>query len=51
MSYVVVIVQNDEEARLLCETLEEAQMVKRSFVNYGKFQSVTIEFDTYKELS
>jgi hypothetical protein len=41
--YQVVIIQDGETARLDCETLEEAQMVRRSFVNYGKCQSVTIE--------
>jgi len=41
--YVVVIKQNNEYARLLCETKEEALNVMRSFVNYGKCQEVTIE--------
>ena len=41
--YSVVIKQNDEFARLDCETLEEALNVKRSFINYGKCQEVTIE--------
>ena len=41
--YQVVIVQDGEVARLDCETLEEAQNVRRSFVNYGKCQEVTIE--------
>lgn len=43
MNYTVVILQNDEYARLECETLEEAQRVQRSFVNYGKCQEITIE--------
>jgi hypothetical protein len=43
MTYTVVIQQDGEFARLDCETLEEAQLVRRSFVNYGKCQSVTIE--------
>jgi hypothetical protein len=41
--YQVVIVQDGDTARLDCKTLEEAQKVKRSFINYGKCQSVTIE--------
>ena len=40
--YLVVIVQNDDIARLECETLEEAHKVRRSFVNYG-CQQVFIE--------
>lgn len=41
--YTVVITQDNEIARLDCETYEEALEVKRSFINYGKCQSVTIE--------
>jgi hypothetical protein len=43
MTYTVVIQQDGEFARLECETLEEAQLVRQSFVNYGKCQAVTIE--------
>lgn len=43
MIYIVVIVQDGETARLECSTLEEAQQVRQSFVNYGKCQSVEIE--------
>jgi len=43
MNYIVVILQDNEYARLECSTLEEAQNVKRSFVNYGKCQDVKIE--------
>ena len=43
MLYTVVILQDGETARLDCATLEEAQRVRQSFVNYGKCQSVTIE--------
>jgi len=43
LTYVVVILQDGEYARLECETLEEAQSVRQSFVNYGKCQEVTIE--------
>jgi hypothetical protein len=43
MNYVVVILQDGEYARLECTTLEEAQRVRQSFVNYGKCQEVTIE--------
>lgn len=42
-SYVVVIIQNNDEARLDCDTYEEALSVKRSFENYGKYESITIE--------
>ena len=41
--YQVVIVQDNDIARLDCDNLEEAKLVQRSFVNYGKCQSVTIE--------
>ena len=43
MNYTVVILQDNEYARLECNTLEEAQSVRRSFVNYGKCQEITIE--------
>jgi hypothetical protein len=43
MNYTVVILQDNEYARLDCTTLEEAQDIKRSFVNYGKCQEVKIE--------
>jgi hypothetical protein len=43
MKYTVVILQDNEYARLECDTLEEAQSVKRSFINYGKCQEVKIE--------
>jgi len=43
MTYTVVILQDNEYARLECATLEEAQRVHRSFVNYGKCQEVKIE--------
>ena len=43
MKYIVVIKQDNEFARLECETFEEAQKVRRSFINYGKCQSVEIE--------
>ena len=43
MKYTVVILQDGETARLKCDTLEEAQMVRTSFLNYGKFESITIE--------
>ena len=41
--FTVVILQDGEYARLVCETYDEAVIVRRSFVNYGKCQSVTIE--------
>lgn len=43
MKYTVVILQDGEYARLACDTLEEAQLVRRSFVNYGKCQEIVIE--------
>jgi hypothetical protein len=43
MKYTVIIEQDGETARLTCETLEEAQMVRQSFVNYGKCSDVRIE--------
>lgn len=43
MKYTVVILHDGECARLDCDTLEEAQLVRRSFVNYGKYQEVRIE--------
>lgn len=43
MKYIVIIEQEGEQARLECETLEEAEMVHRSFVNYGKCNDVRIE--------
>jgi hypothetical protein len=42
MRYTVVILQDGEYARLECHTLEEAQLVRQSFVNYG-CQEVVIE--------
>jgi hypothetical protein len=44
MIYAVVILQDNEHARLECESLEEALRVKQSFINYGKCQSVAIEY-------
>jgi hypothetical protein len=43
MKYFVIIEQAGEQARLECDSLEEAQMVRRSFVNYGKCSDVRIE--------
>ena len=43
MNYTVVIEQDGEQARLDCETYEEAVRVKVSFENYGKCQSIEIE--------
>ena len=42
-TYTVVILQDGATARLNCATLEEAQQVRQSFVNYGKYQEITIE--------
>jgi hypothetical protein len=35
MTYTVIIKHAGEEARLDCDTMEEAQIVRRSFVNWG----------------
>lgn len=43
MKYFVIIEQDGDIARLECDSLEEAQMVRRSFVNYGKCSDVRIE--------
>jgi len=43
MAYVVVIIQDGEEARLSYNTWKEAMHAKISFENYGKCESITIE--------
>ena len=43
MKYIVVIEQDGDTALLECASLEEAQLVRRSFVNYGKCSDVRIE--------
>ena len=43
MTYTVVIHQDGEVARLECKSWDEALLVRQSFVNYGKCQSVEIE--------
>ena len=48
MSYTVVIVQDNEYARINCVSLEEAIRVKISFENYGKCQLVEIEMKELK---
>ena len=45
ISYYVLIEHEGETARLACATLEEAQQVRQSFVNYGKYQEVRIEVE------
>jgi hypothetical protein len=35
MNYTVIINHAGEEARLACDTMEEAQMIRRSFVHWG----------------
>jgi hypothetical protein len=35
MDYTVIINHAGEVVRLACETMEEAQMVRRSFINWG----------------
>ena len=49
MNWTVVILQDGETARLACATLEEAQRVRQSFVNYGKCQEVRIEVEENPE--
>jgi hypothetical protein len=43
MIFIVVIIQDNEEARLTCDSWEEAKRVKVSFENYGKCESISIE--------
>lgn len=43
MNYNVVIRHNGEQAVLPCGSLEEAQQVRQSFVNYGRYHEVSIE--------
>lgn len=43
MTYYVIIEHEGDSARLECATLEEALEVRRSFVNWGGYQSVEIE--------
>jgi hypothetical protein len=43
MIYFVIVEQDGDTARLECKTLEEAQMVYKSFLNYGKCSDVRIE--------
>ena len=43
MTWTVVIEHEGEVARLECASLEEAKQVRRSFINYGRYQSVEIE--------
>ena len=45
MTYFVIIEQDGETAQLVCKTLEEAQMIRRSFENYGKCADVRIEVE------
>jgi hypothetical protein len=45
MTYFVIVKQDGDTARLECETWEEAQMVRRSFVNYGKCSDVKTEYE------
>jgi hypothetical protein len=35
MNYAVVICHAGEQVRLACDTMEQAQIVRRSFVNWG----------------
>lgn len=42
-TYTVVITHDNETARLSCESWEEAFLLRRSFINYGKYQEVKIE--------
>lgn len=43
ISYYVVIEHEGDTARLECASLEEAKQVRRSFVNWGGYQSVRID--------
>ena len=42
-TYIVVITQDNEQARLTCNSMEEAVQARQAFINYGKCQDVTIE--------
>ncbi len=42
-TFIVVITQDNEQARLTCNSMEEAVQTRRAFINYGKCQDVTIE--------
>jgi hypothetical protein len=45
--YTVVINHQGETASLTCESMEEAQMVRRSFINWGGFgYDINIVVDT-----
>jgi len=47
MTYTVIIDHAGEEIRLACDTMEEAQIVRRSFVNWGGMgYSIRIEGET-----
>lgn len=41
-SYVVIIEQDGDVAQLACESLEEARMVRTSFMHYGKYSDIRI---------
>ena len=43
MKYIVVIEQAGEQARLECRSLEEAEIVRQSFENYGRCNDIRIE--------
>jgi len=42
MTWFVVIQQDDDQAVLECDTVDEAILLRQSFLNYGKYQSVEI---------
>jgi len=45
MKYTVIIEHEGEIARLECSSLKEAQEVRRSFINYGEYQSGGIRIE------
>lgn len=40
--YTLIIRHYGDEARLQCASLEEAQRLRQSFINYGQYQEVEI---------
>jgi hypothetical protein len=51
MKYTVIIEHDGEIARLECSSLEEARQVRRSFINYGKYQACGVRVEASDDLS
>lgn len=41
--FKVILLQEGEKAELICDTFEEARLLKIAFENYGKFDKIEIE--------